>query len=105
MEVVRAFLRGIMVERKARRASAVGGDNQRLISGAGDTLSRAAYHRTRLGIYRFVLCISNGALLGDELINIGEARYLGSEGDIARIEVLSAYQERNNDILPLEIVS
>lgn len=34
------------------------------------------------------------------MINIGEARKLSSEGDIARVEVLSAYQEvRNNDIL------
>jgi hypothetical protein len=112
MEVVRAFLREHRVvepgESPQELAYVVGGDNQRLISGAGDTLyvRGSVPARTRLGIYHpgEPYVSANGALLGDELINIGEARYLGSEGDIARIEVLSAYQEvRNNDILlPLE---
>ena len=112
MEVVRAFLREHRVvepgESPQELAYVVGGDNQRLISGAGDTLyvRGSVPARTRLdGRCPGEPYVSaNGALLGDELINIGEARYLGSEGDIARIEVLSAYQEvRNNDILlPLE---
>ncbi|XQU09170.1 LysM domain-containing protein [Halomonas sp. LY9] len=112
MEVVRSFLREHRVvepgENLQELAYVVGGDNQRLISGAGDTLYVRGQvpARTPLGIYRpgEPYVAADGTLLGDELINIGEARYVSSEGDIARIEVLSAYQEvRNNDILlPLE---
>ncbi|GGC75673.1 hypothetical protein GCM10011382_01840 [Vreelandella lutescens] len=112
MEVVRSFLREHRVvepgENLQELAYVVGGDNQRLISGAGDTLYVRGQvpARTPLGIYRpgEPYIAADGTLLGDELINIGEARYVSSEGDIARIEVLSAYQEvRNNDILlPLE---
>ena len=112
MDVVRSFLREHRVvepgENLQELAYVVGGDNQRLISGAGDTLYVRGQvpARTPLGIFRpgEPYMAADGTLLGDELINIGEARYLSSEGDIARIEVLSAYQEvRNNDILlPLE---
>lgn len=112
MEVVRSFLREHRVvepgENLQELAYVVGGDNQRLISGAGDTLYVRGQVPARgiLGIYRpgEPYIAADGTLLGDELINIGEARYVSSEGDIARIEVLSAYQEvRNNDILlPLE---
>ncbi|WP_404344797.1 LysM peptidoglycan-binding domain-containing protein [Vreelandella venusta] len=112
MEVVRSFLREHRVvepgENLQELAYVVGGDNQRLISGAGDTLYVRGQVPARgtLGIYRLgePYIAADGTLLGDELINIGEARYVSSEGDIARIEVLSAYQEvRNNDILlPLE---
>lgn len=112
MDVVRSFLREHRVaepgENLQELAYVVGGDNQRLISGAGDTLYVRGQvpARTPLGIYRpgEPYIAADGTLLGDELINIGEARYVSSEGDIARIEVLSAYQEvRNNDILlPLE---
>lgn len=108
MEVVRVFLREHRVleegERLQELAYVVGGDNRRLISGAGDTLYVRGElpARTRLGIYRQSdpYLATDGAPLGTELIKIGEARYLSSEGDIARVEVLNAYQEvRNNDIL------
>lgn len=112
MEVVRAFLREHRVvepgEPLQELAYVVGGDNQRLISGAGDRLYVRGElpERASLGIYRpgEPYIAADGTRLGDELINIGEARYVSSEGDIARVEVLSAYQEvRNNDILlPLE---
>ncbi|WP_249976155.1 LysM peptidoglycan-binding domain-containing protein [Vreelandella olivaria] len=112
MEVVSAFLREHRVLDEGATlnelAYVVGGDNQRLISGAGDTLYVRGElpARTRLGIYRQSDPYEaiDGTPLGMELINIGEARYLSSEGDIARVEVLSAHQEvRNNDILlPLE---
>ena len=112
MDLVRAFLREHRVvepdENLQALAYVVGGDNQRLISGAGDTLYVRGElpERTRLGIYRpgEPYVAADGTRLGDELINIGEARYVSSEGDIARVEVLSAYQEvRNDDILlPLE---
>ena len=112
MDLVRAFLREHRVvepdENLQALAYVVGGDNQRLISGAGDTLYVRGElpERTRLGIYRpgEPYVATDGTRLGDELINIGEARYVSSEGDIARVEVLSAYQEvRNDDILlPME---
>ncbi|WP_404376807.1 LysM peptidoglycan-binding domain-containing protein [Vreelandella aquamarina] len=108
MEVVHAFLREHRVVEPGASlqelAYVVGGDDQRLISGAGDTLyvRGDVPPRGRLGIYRpgEPYMAADGTLLGEELINIGEARYLSSEGDIARIEVLTANQEvRNNDIL------
>lgn len=108
MDVVRAFLREhrVLEEGEALQelAYVVGGDNRRLISGAGDTLYVRGElpSRARLGIYRQSdpYHANDGTPLGMELINIGEARHLRSEGDIARVEVLSAYQEvRNNDIL------
>lgn len=112
MDVVRSFLRDHRVvepgEDVQELAYVVGGDNQRLISGAGDTLYVRGElpARQRLGIYRpgEPYLAADGTLLGDELISIGEAQRISSEGDISRVEVLSANQEvRNNDILlPLE---
>ncbi|WFE70973.1 LysM domain-containing protein [Halomonas sp. M1] len=108
MDVVRAFLREhrVLEEGESLRelAYVVGGENRRLISGAGDTLYVRGElpARARLGIYRQSdpYLANDGTPLGIEMINIGEARKLSSEGDIARVEVLSAYQEvRNNDIL------
>jgi len=112
VDTVQAFLREhriIEPDVPSRElAYVVGGENQRLMSGAGDTLYVRGElpPRARLGIYRpgehYVS--ADGTPLGMELISIGEARQLSSEGDIARLEVLSAYQEvRNNDILlPLD---
>ncbi|WP_340148123.1 peptidoglycan-binding protein [Vreelandella andesensis] len=112
MDTVRAFLREhriIEPDAPTRElAYVVGGENQRLMSGAGDTLYARGElpTRVRLGIYRLGehYVSAAGVPLGTELINIGEARQLGSEGEIVRLEVVSAYQEvRNNDILlPLE---
>nr|WP_035536191.1 hypothetical protein [Halomonas alkaliantarctica] len=112
MEAVRAFLREHRViepgEPPQELAYVVGGENQRLMSGAGDTLYARGElpARARLGVYRMgeAYVSATGAPLGTELINIGEVRQLSSEGGIARLEVLSAYQEvRNNDILlPLD---
>ncbi|PJX13473.1 peptidoglycan-binding protein [Halomonas sp. 141] len=112
MDVVRSFLRDHRVvepgEDVQELAYVVGGDNQRLISGAGDTLYVRGElpARQRLGIYRpgEPYLAADGTLLGDELISIGEAQRISSEGDISRVEVLRANQEvRSNDILlPLE---
>ncbi|UXZ54652.1 LysM peptidoglycan-binding domain-containing protein [Halomonas sp. 7T] len=112
LDVVRAFLREhrVLEEGEALRelAYVVGGENRRLISGAGDTLYVRGElpDRAQLGIYRQSdpYIANDGTPLGMELIKIGEARQLITEGDIARVEVLSAYQEvRNNDILmPLD---
>lgn len=112
METIQAFLREHRVVEPGaptrELAYVVGGENQRLMSGAGDMLYARGVlpSSARLGIYRpgerYVS--AEGTPLGTELINIGEARQLSREGEIARLEVLSAYQEvRNNDILlPLD---
>ncbi|HSP31031.1 MAG TPA: LysM domain-containing protein [Halomonas sp.] len=112
MEVVRAFLREHRVvddaEDLQELAYVVAGDDRRLISGAGDRLYvRGDVPRhDQVGIYRQSEAYQamDGTPLGLELINVGVARYVSSEGDIAQIEVLSSHQEvRINDIvLPLE---
>ncbi|MEA2120329.1 peptidoglycan-binding protein [Halovibrio sp. HP20-59] len=112
MESVKAFLREHRVVDNAEALQAlayvVGGDDRRLISGAGDTLYvRGEVPRQgQVGIYRPSEDYQalDGTPLGTELISVGVARQISSEGDIARIQVLSAHQEvRVNDIvLPLE---
>ena len=60
----------------------------------------------QLGIYRQSepYLAMDGTPLGLELINVGIARHVSSEGDIAQLEIVSSHQEvRVNDIvLPLE---
>ncbi len=112
MEVVRAFLREhrVVDDAKALQALAyvVAGNDRRLISGAGDRLYvRGEVPRHgEVGIYRpsEPYQAMDGTPLGLELINVGVARHVSSEGDIAQIEVMSSHQEvRINDIiLPLE---
>lgn len=109
---VNAFLRDYRVLEEGETLHplgyVVGGEHQRLISGAGDTLYvRGELPRnTRLGIYRqnAPYMAADGTPLGIELMPIGEARMLSRAGEIARVEVLKAYQEvRNNDLLlPLD---
>lgn len=112
LEIVAPFLREHRLleegEPLQELAYVIGGENQRFISGAGDTLYVRGElpARERLGIYRQSerYVAPDGTPLGSELINIGEARYVSHQEDIARVEVVSAQQEvRNNDILmPLE---
>ncbi|WP_346795712.1 LysM domain-containing protein [Halomonas sp. Bachu 37] len=112
METVEAFLRDHRIvddpDAIDELAYVVAGDERRLISGAGDriyargTVVPAGHY----GIYRVGESYfgPNGELLGQELESVGEARAMRQEGDIAKLEVLSARMEvRNNDIiLPLE---
>lgn len=112
MDSVNAFLRQHRVVNDAEALQAlayvVGGEDRRLISGAGDTLYvRGEVPRHgQVGIYRpgEDYQALDGTPLGTELINVGVARQISSEGEITRIEVLSAHQEvRVNDIiLPLD---
>ncbi|WP_136248005.1 LysM peptidoglycan-binding domain-containing protein [Halomonas borealis] len=87
----------------------VGGDDGRLISGAGDRFyARGRMPESgRMGLYRRgerYLDPTSGDPLGLELERVGEARWLRQEGDIAVLEATQAYQEiRNGDIvLPRE---
>ncbi|MFG6668520.1 LysM peptidoglycan-binding domain-containing protein [Halomonas sp. HNIBRBA4712] len=112
LEVVNVFLRQHRLQEAGRALNelgyVIGGENQRFISGAGDTL----YVRgvlpadTPMGFYRpgEEYLSASGEPLGQELVYIGEARFISQQGDIARVEALSARQEvRNNDIvLPLD---
>ncbi|HAA44983.1 MAG: peptidoglycan-binding lysin domain protein [Halomonas sp. 54_146] len=112
MDVARAFLREHRVVDNAEDlqelAYVVAGDDRRLISGAGDRLYvRGDVPRHgQVGIYRQSESYHamDGTPLGLELINVGVARHVSSEGDIAQLEVVSSHQEvRINDIvLPLE---
>lgn len=112
-EVVAAFLREhrFLAQGEAldEVGYVVGGENQRLISGAGDTLYVRGMlpEETPLGFYRpgEVYLDADGTPLGRELVYVGEGRRLDQQGDIARVEVLRAQQEvRNDDILlPLEV--
>ena len=112
MEVARAFLREHRVvddvEALQELAYVVAGNDRRLISGAGDRLyvrGEVPSH-SEVGIFRQSepYQAMDGTPLGLELINVGVARHVSSEGDIAQIEVISSHQEvRINDIiLPLE---
>ncbi|WP_447894137.1 LysM peptidoglycan-binding domain-containing protein [Vreelandella sp. GE22] len=107
-EVVDVFLRQHRVQQAneplRELGYVVGGENERFISGAGDTL----YVRgelpadTRMGFYRpgELYLSGEGETLGRELVYIGEAQRAGQQGEIASVKVLSAQQEvRNNDIL------
>ncbi|WP_447553978.1 LysM peptidoglycan-binding domain-containing protein [Vreelandella sp. EE22] len=107
-EVVEVFLRQHRVQEAGQPFNelgyVVGGENQRFISGAGDTLYvRGELPRnTPLGIYRpgEPYLSANGETLGRELVYIGEARFISQQDEIARVQVLRAQQEvRNNDIL------
>nr|WP_290828231.1 peptidoglycan-binding protein [Halomonas sp.] len=112
MDAVRAFLREHRVVNDADELQeltyVIAGDDHRLISGAGDKL----YVRGNLpsdgqvGIYRHAeeYQALDGTPLGLELLKVGVAQYLRSEGDIAQLEVVSSHQEvRVNDIiLPLD---
>ena len=112
LEETRAFLREHRVvddaEALQELAYVVAGDDRRLISGAGDRLYvRGDVPRyDQVGIYRQSepYLAMDGTPLGLELINVGIARHVSSEGDIAQLEVVSSHQEvRVNDIvLPLE---
>lgn len=112
VDTIRAFLREHRVieqgEALQELAYVIGGEHQRLMSGAGDTIYVRGElpPKERVGIYRQgePYMASDGSPLGRELMAIGEARQLSSEGDIARVEILSAHQEvRSNDVLlPLE---
>nr|WP_295714980.1 LysM domain-containing protein [uncultured Halomonas sp.] len=112
MEVARAFLREHRVvddvEALQELAYVVAGNDRRLISGAGDKLyvRGDVPHYGEVGIFRQSepYQAMDGTPLGLELINVGVARHISSEGDIAQIEVISSHQEvRVNDIvLPLE---
>ncbi|MEL7965274.1 peptidoglycan-binding protein [Vreelandella neptunia] len=112
LEEAQAFLREHRVvddaEALQELAYVVAGDDRRLISGAGDRLYvRGDVPRHgQLGIYRQSepYLAMDGMPLGLELINVGIARHVSSEGDIAQLEIVSSHQEvRVNDIvLPLE---
>ena len=112
MEVARAFLREHRVvddvDELQELAYVVAGNDRRLISGAGDRLYvRGEVPRYgEVGIYRQSEAYQamDGTPLGLELINVGVARHVSSEGDIVQLEVISSHQEvRVNDIvLPLE---
>ncbi|EHA13753.1 LysM peptidoglycan-binding domain-containing protein [Halomonas sp. HAL1] len=112
MEVARAFLREHRVVDDVAAlqelAYVVAGNDRRLISGAGDRIYvRGEVPRHgEVGIYRQSEPYQsmNGTPLGLELINVGVARHISSEGDIVQLEVISSHQEvRVNDIvLPLE---
>lgn len=112
LEKAQAFLREHRVvddaEALQELAYVVAGDNHRLISGAGDRLyvRGDVPHHGQVGIYRQSepYLAMDGTPLGLELINVGIARHVSSEGDIAQLEVVSSHQEvRVNDIvLPLE---
>lgn len=112
VSVVRPFLRAHRVVDDANAlqelAYVVAGDDRRVISGAGDTLYvRGDVPRYgQVGIYRQsdTYQAIEGTPLGLELMNVGIARYVSSDGDIAQLNVVSAHQEvRVNDIvLPLD---
>ncbi|WGI26018.1 peptidoglycan-binding protein [Halomonas alkaliantarctica] len=112
LEEAQAFLREHRVVDDAEAlqglAYVVAGDDRRLISGAGDRLYvRGDVPRYgQLGIYRQSepYLAMDGTPLGLELISVGIARHISSEGEIAQLEVVSSHQEvRVNDIiLPLE---
>ena len=112
LEEARAFLREHRVvddaEALQELAYVVAGDDRRLISGSGDRLYvRGDVPRHgQLGIYRQSepYLAMDGTPLGLELISVGIARHISSEGEIAQLEVVSSHQEvRVNDIiLPLE---
>lgn len=113
MEAIGQFLREHRViedpDTLDELAYVVGGDDRRLISGAGDRLyARGSVERVgRVGLYRTgerYVDSASGELLGLALESIGQARRERSEDDIVVLEVTASSQEvRNNDIvLPLE---
>lgn len=107
--------------RQPEMAYVLAGEHQRLINGAGDRIyargampshalesvpssvtNRATTGLATFGIYRQTQTYTadDGAVLGQALSHIGEARLVRSEGDIALLEVLSAHQEvRSNDLI------
>lgn len=107
-----AFLRAHRVleedDPSSKLAYVLAGDQQRLMSAAGDTLYVRGHvpHDVALGIYRLGESYRgvDGVRLGRELLKVGEAQYLRSDGDITQLHVLKAHQEvRSNDlVLPLE---
>ncbi|MBT2786802.1 MULTISPECIES: hypothetical protein [unclassified Halomonas] len=112
LEEARAFLREhrVVDDAEALQALAyvVAGEDRRLISGAGDKVYVRGdiSHHGQVGIYRQSesYLAMDGTPLGLELINVGVARHVSSEDDIAQLEVVSSHQEvRVNDIvLPLD---
>ncbi|MGM0616215.1 MAG: LysM peptidoglycan-binding domain-containing protein [Pseudomonadota bacterium] len=120
LETVRAFLRDHRIidnkEALEELAYVVAGDNQRLISGAGDLIfarstdADTGQNRIVRGdpveIYRHgePYQRASGEMLGLELIKIGEAYVARREGEIIQLEVRRANQEVRNDdlILPME---
>ncbi|WP_252106756.1 MULTISPECIES: LysM domain-containing protein [unclassified Halomonas] len=108
MDVVEVFLRQHRFLEAGRALGelgyVVGGENQRFISGAGDTLFVRGElpSGVPLGFYRpgEPYLSASGEVLGQELVFIGEARLIDQQGEIARVEALSARQEvRNDDIV------
>ncbi|MGO2245025.1 MULTISPECIES: peptidoglycan-binding protein [Halomonas] len=107
--------------RQPEMAYVLAGEHQRLINGAGDRIyargampshalesvpsnvtNRATTGLATFGIYRQTQTYTadDGAVLGQALSHIGEARLVRSEEDIALLEVLSAHQEvRSNDLI------
>ncbi|GEK72998.1 MULTISPECIES: LysM peptidoglycan-binding domain-containing protein [Halomonas] len=113
LESVRLFTRDHRVitdpETLAELAYVVGGDDRRLISGAGDRFYARGEVPAggRVGIYRpgkRYLDEATGEVLGLKLESVGEARQLRQEDDIAVLEATRTRQEIRNDdiILPLE---
>ena len=120
LDTVRAFLRDhrIIDDKSALEelAYVVAGDNQRLISGAGDLIfarstgADTGQNRIVRGepveIYRHgePYQSASGEMLGWALIKIGEAHVARREGEIIQLEVHRANQEVRNDdlILPME---
>ncbi len=110
--VIEAFLRDHRIVEPSdtlpAQAYVLAGEGERLMSGAGDTLYARGHvpPEVRLGIYRpgARYLDEQGALLGHELLYIGEARWLHGEGDISQLAVLSAQREvlSNDLVLPLE---
>ncbi|GAB2792462.1 LysM peptidoglycan-binding domain-containing protein [Halomonas shantousis] len=90
-------------------AHVVAGDNQRILSGAGDRLyARGQFpqHKALLGIYRQgqrYVDAASGEVLGLELQTVGQARLVEAQGEVGVLEVQRASREiRNGDIvLPL----
>ena len=120
LETVRAFLRDHRIvdsqDGLEELAYVVAGDNQRLISGAGDLIF-ARSTDTDTGQNRIVrgepveiyrqgqpYQSARGEMFGLELIKIGEAVVARREGDIIQLDVRRANQEVRNDdlILPPE---
>ncbi|MFC3282804.1 LysM peptidoglycan-binding domain-containing protein [Litchfieldella rifensis] len=90
-------------------AYVVAGDDRRIVSGAGDHVYARGdvEEHGRFGLYRLgerYHDSASGEFLGLELESVGQARWVRREGDIARLEIVSARQEvRNGDlVMPLE---
>ncbi|WP_458524450.1 LysM peptidoglycan-binding domain-containing protein [Onishia taeanensis] len=112
LEVVEPFLtRHRIVEASVNLSEqpyVVASGDKRLISGAGDSVfvRGALTPGRRYGLYRpgEVYRDAEGAILGQELLSIGEGRLAGREGDLGTLELLASRQEvRDGDlVMPLK---